>query len=89
MLVVCGRSRVTPTRTLRENEPGMFAAVGDEVIIRSSSLEGTVRDGEIIEVRGRDGAPPYLIRWSDNGHESLIFPGSDAMIRHFEDDENR
>lgn len=67
----------------------MFAAVGDEVIIRSSSLEGTVRDGEIIEVRGRDGAPPYLIRWSDNGHESLIFPGSDAMIRHFEDDENR
>jgi hypothetical protein len=67
----------------------MFAAVGDEVIIRSSSLEGTVRDGEIIEVRGRDGAPPYLIRWSDNGHESLIFPGSDAMIRHFEDGENR
>jgi hypothetical protein len=62
----------------------MFATIGDELVIRSSRLEGGVRDGEILEVRGGDGAPPYLIRWSDNGHESLIFPGRDATVRHFE-----
>lgn len=62
----------------------MFAAIGDELIIRSSRLEGGVRDGEILEVRGLDGSPPYLVRWSDNGHESLIFPGPDATVRHFQ-----
>jgi len=34
-----------------------------------------VRDGEILEVHGEDGGPPYLVRWSDSGHESLVFPG--------------
>lgn len=62
----------------------MFAAVGDELIIRSSRLEGGMREGEILEIRGRDGSPPYVVRWSDNGHESLIFPGPDATVRHFE-----
>ena len=62
----------------------MFAEVGDELIIRSSQLNGAVRDAEILEVRGADGGPPYLVRWSDTGHESLIFPGRDAMVRHFE-----
>ena len=37
------------------------------------------RHGEIVEVRGADGAPPYLVRWSD-GHEALFFPGPDAII---------
>ncbi len=79
----------TPTKAVGEGEASVFAAIGDELIIRSPRLEGRVRDGEILEVRGRNGSPPYVVRWSDNGHESLIFPGSDAMIRHFEDDENR
>ena len=43
-----------------------------------------VRDAEILEVRHEDGSPPYLVRWSDNGHEALVFPGSDAFVEHFE-----
>jgi len=40
------------------------------------------RDGEILEVRGEDGGPPYVVRWSDNGHEALVFPGPDAVVQH-------
>jgi hypothetical protein len=34
---------------------------------------------EIIEVRGSDGAPPYLIR-RDDGQEALVFPGPDTSV---------
>jgi len=59
----------------------MFASVGDRLIIRSRTLDGPVRDGEIIEVGHSDGSPPYLVRWSTGG-ESLMFPGPDAEIHH-------
>jgi hypothetical protein len=41
----------------------------------------TNRDGEILEVRGDDGRPPYLVRWSDTGHEGLFFPEAGAVVR--------
>lgn len=61
----------------------MFASVGDRLIIRSRTLDGPVRDGEIIEVAHSDGSPPYRVRWSSGG-EALVFPGPDAEIQHFE-----
>jgi hypothetical protein len=39
------------------------------------------REGEILEVRGKDGAPPYVVRWED-GHEGVTYPGSDAFVMH-------
>ncbi len=42
------------------------------------------RHAEILEVRGSDGRPPYLVRWSDDGHVGLIFPGPDAIVQHFD-----
>lgn len=60
----------------------MNAAVGDELVVRSLHVDGPHRDGEIIEVHGPDGAPPYIVRWSDTGHESLVFPGPDSYVRH-------
>jgi hypothetical protein len=60
----------------------MFAKVGDRLVIHSTHVDGPVRDGEILEVHGSDGAPPYVVRWSDNGHESLVFPGPDATVQH-------
>jgi len=62
----------------------MYAAMGDRLVVRSLHLDGPVRDAEILEVRGADGAPPYLVRWSDSGHEALFFPGPDAFVEHFE-----
>lgn len=62
----------------------LIASVGDRLIIRGHRVGEPERDAEIIEVRGPDGAPPYLVRWSGDGHESLVFPGSDALVQHFD-----
>lgn len=62
----------------------MFAAAGDRLIVHGKRVGQTIRDGEILEVRRADGAPPYLVRWSDTGREALVFPGPDAEVHHFE-----
>lgn len=59
------------------------ASVGDRLIIRGHRVGEPDRDGEILEVHGSDGAPPYLVRWSDDGHVGLLFPGSDAVVKHY------
>ena len=62
----------------------MKAQVGDRVVVRGVTLDRPVRDGEVVEVHGSDGAPPYLVRWSADGHTSLFFPGSDAVVERTE-----
>lgn len=62
----------------------MYAEKGDRLVVRSRIVDGPVRDGEIMEVRHEDGSPPYLVRWSDDGHEALVFPGADAFVDHFD-----
>lgn len=62
----------------------MRASVGDRIIIKGHRVGEHDRDGEVIEVRGTDGGPPYVVRWGDTGHETLFFPGSDAVVQHFE-----
>jgi hypothetical protein len=60
----------------------MIATTGDRLVVQSQHLDGPVRDGEILEVRGENGAPPYVVRWSDTGHEALVYPGPDAYVDH-------
>ncbi len=62
----------------------MFAAVGDRLVVRNLHVGEVVRDGEILEVPHPDGSPPYVVRWSDNDHVSMVFPGPDAYVQHFE-----
>ncbi len=62
----------------------MKAAPGDRIIIKGHHIGQPDRDAEILEVRGDDGGPPYVVRWGDTGHEGFFFPGSDAQIHHFE-----
>lgn len=57
----------------------MKARVGDRLIIRGHSVGEEPRDGEIIEVRGPNGEPPYVVRW-ENEHIALVFPGPDAVV---------
>jgi Domain of unknown function (DUF1918) len=62
----------------------MQASVGDRIIIRGHHIGEPDRDGEVLEVRGADGTPPYMVRWEDTGHQALLFPGPDATVQHFE-----
>ena len=57
----------------------MRASVGDRLVVEGRKVDDARREGEVVEVRGEDGAPPYLVRWSD-GHEGLTFPGPDAHV---------
>ena len=59
----------------------MRAAVGDRFHVRGNIVGQPERSGEIVEVRGAGGEPPYLVRF-DDGHTSLVFPGPDAVIEH-------
>jgi hypothetical protein len=60
------------------------AAVGDKIVVKGHHVGEPDRDAVVLEVRGTDGGPPYLVRWSDDGHEGLYFPGSDALAVHYE-----
>ena len=62
----------------------MQASVGDRIIVKAHHLGEHDRDCEVIEVRGRDGAGPYVVRWEDTGHECFFYPGPDAIVQHFE-----
>jgi len=58
----------------------MKAQAGDRIVVYSPVTGLTVRDGDIVEVRGAAGEPPYMVRWADSGHTGLFFPGSDAQV---------
>jgi hypothetical protein len=57
----------------------MQAQVGDRLVVEGNTAERHRQEGEVLEVKGADGGPPYLVRWTD-GHEGLLFPGPDAHI---------
>jgi CBS domain-containing protein len=68
-----------------ETEPGPDASrvrPGDRLVITAHHQGGRPRDAEVLEVRGADGGPPYLVRWEDTGRVSLHYPGSDARVEH-------
>jgi hypothetical protein len=57
----------------------MQATVGDRLHVHGRFVGNPDQLAEIIEVRGADGAPPYLVRYPD-GHEGLVFPGPDCVV---------
>ena len=61
----------------------MRAAAGDRLVIKGHYVGQPDRDAEILDVRGADGSPPFLVRWEEDGHEGLFYPGSDAVVEHF------
>ncbi|MBU3062376.1 DUF1918 domain-containing protein [Nocardia sp. NEAU-G5] len=58
----------------------MHAESGDWLVVEGRSIGQGVRRGLIEEVHGQDGAPPYLVHWSDTGHRALTFPGPDSYV---------
>ena len=55
------------------------ARVGDRLCVHGRIVGQTDHRMEIVEVRGADGGPPYLVRYAD-GHEAVVFPGPDAVV---------
>lgn len=58
----------------------MQANLGDRVLVSGTAAGGVEQEGEIVEIRGDEGEPPYLVRF-DDGREALIFPGPDTDLR--------
>jgi len=52
----------------------MKAHTGDWLVVESQHVGERRRCGEVVDVRGADGGPPYLVRWSDDDRETLFFP---------------
>lgn len=57
------------------------AKPGDYLKISGHKAGESARHAEILKVQGDKGGPPYYVRWPD-GHESLVYPGSDIVIEH-------
>ena len=76
-------TRVVQRREIVEGEGGHDA----RRTRRHAANERAPRDartgrGEILEIHGPDGTVPFVVRWDDNGHTTLIFPGSEAIVEH-------
>lgn len=57
----------------------MKATVGNQLHVHSRVVGEHDRIGVILEVRGKEGEPPYLVRF-DDGHERLVYPGADCEV---------
>ena len=67
------------TESSLPGETAMEATIGDQIRIHGNCVGHPDKDGEIVEVRGTRGDPPYLVRFAD-GQTRLLFPGPDAVI---------
>jgi hypothetical protein len=56
------------------------AAVGDLLAVAGHRVGEAERLAEILEVLGEAGHERFRVRWED-GHETIIYPGSDAIVR--------
>ncbi len=68
-------------RLLVPMEAAPRSADGFVTIVKGLHAGARGRRGVITAVRGEDGSPPYLMRWSD-GHEISFFPSSDTVIEY-------
>ncbi len=63
-----------------DKEVVMHARTGDRIDVPGRHGGEPPRACVVLEVYGADGAPPYLVRWIDDGHETVFFPGPDAYV---------
>ncbi|MDV6290206.1 DUF1918 domain-containing protein [Streptomyces sp. UP1A-1] len=61
----------------------MRATKGDQLIQHGRVVGEHDKVAEIVEVMGKEGTPPYRVRFED-GHEAGCSPGPDSEIRHRE-----
>ncbi|MFJ5309548.1 DUF1918 domain-containing protein [Streptomyces sp. NPDC088350] len=59
----------------------MRAIVGDRIVQHGRVVGQHDQVSEVVEVMGREGSPPYRVRFAD-GHEAVMSPGPDCEIKH-------
>jgi hypothetical protein len=60
----------------------MRARAGDTLVVPG----GHTRTGVILRVVGRNGAPPYVIKWLSDGHIAMVTPDQYSRIVAASDD---
>jgi Domain of unknown function (DUF1918) len=58
----------------------MNAKHGDELVVDSVHTGEPSRCGEILEVLETDGVQHFRVRWDDDGHEAIFYPGSTTHV---------
>lgn len=52
---------------------------GDRLVIKAHRQGQAERAGEILEILGSERVH-YRVRWLDDGHESVVYPGEDVFV---------
>jgi hypothetical protein len=63
----------------RDEEVSVKATVGDRITVQGLHVGDATRCGEVVEVKGPRGEPPYVVRW-DDGHEAVFVPGPGVRV---------
>jgi hypothetical protein len=64
----------------------MNAVAASRLHVHGRVVGASDQTSETIEIRGRGAAPPYVPR--RNGHEALMFPGTDESGEHLHNHES-
>ncbi len=59
----------------------MRAQQGDDIVVPGRHVGDPDRHGRVDEVRGENGAPPYVVAW-DDGHRAVVVPGPECKVVH-------
>jgi hypothetical protein len=57
---------------------------GDLLILKDVKTGVPLRDGLVLDVRGDDPTPSYIVRWSDTGNVEMYLADESAFIHHVE-----
>jgi hypothetical protein len=60
----------------------MRVAAGDLLLIKGRHAGEPDLRVRVVETHGENGTPPWRVRWGEEGHEGLLFPGAEAVIEH-------
>lgn len=58
----------------------MRARPGDRIVLAARHTGQPTRDGWVVEARGPDDGPPFVVEWSD-GRTGLVYRGPGAVLR--------
>ena len=58
----------------------MHAEPGAQLVAKDWRGVGPGRRAVILEVLGRDGAPPFRVQWTDTGMEAVVHPSRTCYV---------